>query len=293
MDRGDNLKIIKNLEETNKKLREESIKLKEDAKKMERLRTIGFLSAGILHEIKNPLNFINSFAKLSIDLIAEAKDVIDQLHENNDRESVSEIIELTSMIDSNVLKIYENGMHAQRIIYGMLGQTRSGASVFEKTNINQLLEDFVKLSYHAIRGENNTFNCRLEFDFSPDLSELNLATNEIIRVVINFANNAFYALNEKQKKSDEEYQAILNVSTIKKENHQLEIRFKDNGIGIPLDVQEKLFLPFFTTKPIGEGTGLGLALSNEIITKVHKGTIRVDSTPNEYTIFIISLPTNL
>lgn len=296
MDTDDGMQIIKKLEEANKKLREESIKVKKEIKQMERLSALGFLSAGILHEIKNPLNFINSFAKLSRDLIVEINDAVNELssiYKEQENELVSEIIELVGILDDNVLKIYENGMYTQRITNGMLGQTRSGTSEFEKTNINQLLEEFVKLSYYAIRGKDNTFNCKLEFNFTPDLTELKVSINQMIRVVINFANNAFYALNEKRKKSNEEYQAVLSVSTIKKEDNQLEIYFKDNGIGIPIDVQEKLFLPFFTTKPIGEGTGLGLSLSYEIITKGHKGTIRVDSVPNEYAMFVISLPTNL
>lgn len=291
-----NENIIKNLEKENTRMKSEIAKLEKNSKRTERLAALGYLSAGILHEIRNPLNFVNTFSKISGELIEETKEIMSQvaaIAPAEQQELLEEVQELINMLEGNITKIHDNGMRAQRIINGMLGQTReSDSSPFEKVDINQLLEEFTKLSYHAMRGEDNTFNCRFNFNFAPNLPKINLSSNDIIRVVINLVNNAIYALNEKRKIVTD-FEAILSVSTHETEDGQLEIRFRDNGIGMSPEVLKKLFNSFFTTKPTGKGTGLGLSLSKEIIIKAHKGTIRAVSSLHEYSEFIITIPMNL
>ncbi|MBI9066874.1 MAG: hypothetical protein JEZ09_06235 [Salinivirgaceae bacterium] len=256
----------------------------------DQLAQIGKLSAGIFHEIKNPLNFIINFTKLSQDLSEEMKDMMKDLGDIANADSVNELLDIGSMLDTNLQKILENGERAQRIITTMLAQINDNQeTVFAPTNINQLIDEFTKLAYQGVRANDSDFNVAIKTDYDATIGMINIGAQEISRVIINIINNACYALNEKKKVLKDSFSPEISIST-KKQGGTVEIRIKDNGTGIPKNVIEKLFTPFFTTKPAGQGTGLGLSLSYDIITKVHKGKIQILSKENEYTEFVINLP---
>ncbi|MCF8369980.1 MAG: two-component sensor histidine kinase [Bacteroidales bacterium] len=259
----------------------------------DKLAFIGRLTAGILHEIKNPLNFINNFSKLSQELLGEMKEMIEGARDKLDQDTLADLVETNTMLVSNLGKILENGERAQKIVFSMLSQMREKQDVvFEKTDVNKLLDEFAKLAYQGMRGVDKEFNLTFKTDYDPSIGSINLGLQEISRVIINLVNNACYALNEKKKNLHDTFSPELLLVT-KQLNGFVEMRIRDNGSGIPPSVINKLFTPFFTTKPKGQGTGLGLSLSYDIITDAHKGKIEVTSKENEYTEFRILIPTNL
>ena len=247
----------------------------------EKMASLGELTAGIAHEIQNPLNFVNNFSELNTELIDELQTEIKS--GNND-----EALLISNGIRENEEKISHHGKRADAIVKGMLQHSRSGIGVKEPTDINAMADEYLRLSYRGIRAKDNSFTATIETGFDETIGRISVIPQDISRVLVNLYNNAFYAVNEKKKLLNGEYEPKVTVSTIKTD-HQIEIIVKDNGNGIPQKIQDKIFQPFFTTKPTGQGTGLGLSLSYDII-KAHGGEIRVDSKEDEFTEFTVQIP---
>lgn len=295
----DNSKPIEELQLANATLSDDIQKLNHEIEEVyqrfeqqSQLASIGELTAGILHEIRNPLNFVNNFSRLSLDLVEELKELLAQFHTAPDSVDMEELDELVEMIGANITRILENGGRAERITQTMLAQTRTDAERLTPTDLNQLVEEFSKLAYQGVRGQDREFNVSLVFELDPAMGKVRLMPNEFTRVIINLVNNACYAINMKRKASEgQEYIPEIKISTVKKGN-EVEIRIRDNGTGIPDEVVQRVFSPFFTTKPRGEGTGLGLSLSLRTINELHKGKLTVQTKPDVFTEFTIVLPLN-
>jgi signal transduction histidine kinase len=249
----------------------------------EKMASLGELTAGIAHEIQNPLNFVNNFSEVSQELCSE-------IEEETKAGNTQEVLSITADLKQNLEKIHHHGKRADSIVKGMLEHSRASSGEKQLTDINTLVEEYLRLSYHGLRVRDKDFNA--DFTFTPDTSlpHLEVAPQEIGRVLLNLFNNAFYATEQKKAQLNGQYQPQVIVST-KATRDKVEVRVRDNGTGIPEGVQQKIFQPFFTTKPTGEGTGLGLSLSYDIIAKGHRGELRVESLQGEFTEFIIWLPT--
>ncbi|MEO8414938.1 MAG: ATP-binding protein, partial [Ginsengibacter sp.] len=247
----------------------------------EKMASLGELTAGIAHEIQNPLNFVNNFSEVN-------KELLNELNEGIEKGNYEDVKTIAKDITDNEEKINHHGKRADAIVKGMLQHSRQTKGVKELTDINALADEYLRLSYHGMRAKDKTFNAELKTDFDNSIGKLNIIPQDIGRVLLNLYNNAFYAVNDKKKSADESYQPTVSVQT-KKINDEIVIRVKDNGNGIPQKIVDKIFQPFFTTKPTGEGTGLGLSLSYDIV-KAHGGEIKVESKENEGTQFIILLP---
>jgi signal transduction histidine kinase len=249
------------------------------------MASLGQLTAGIAHEIKNPLNFVNNFAELSGDLL-------DELHDAVASNQQGEIDELTATLKGNLAKIAEHGRRADGIVRGMLEHSRGSSGERRSVDLNTLVDEALTLAYHGARAQDQNFNITLERDFEEGIAPITLVPQDITRVLLNLANNGFYAARRRQSmEATPGFEPTLKVVT-REPGNTVEIRVYDNGIGIPEEVKDKLFQPFFTTKPTGEGTGLGLSISYDIITQQHGGSITVDSKVGEYTEFTIRLPRN-
>ena len=247
----------------------------------EKMASLGELTAGIAHEIQNPLNFVNNFSEVNTELI-------DELEQEADKGNIEEVKALAGDIKENEQKINHHGKRADAIVKGMLQHSRQTTGVKEPTDINALCDEYIRLSYHGLRAKDKNFNSDFKTDFDESIGKLNVVPQDIGRVLLNLYNNAFYAVSEKKKHSDISYQPVVTVTT-KKLIDKIEIIVKDNGNGIPKKVLDKIFQPFFTTKPTGQGTGLGLSLAYDIITKEHNGTIKVESKEGGGSEFIIQL----
>jgi signal transduction histidine kinase len=247
----------------------------------EKMASLGELTAGIAHEIQNPLNFVNNFSDLNKELLEDLKAEI----ENG---NFSEVALLATNIEANEVKIALHGRRADGIVKSMLQHSSISTGQNEPTYINTLVDEYLRLSYHGLRAKDKGFNAKIETYFDESIGKLNIVPQEIGRVLLNLFNNAFYAINEKVKKAGQDFEPLVTVST-KRVNGKVEIAVQDNGMGISKSVQDKIFQPFFTTKPTGEGTGLGLSLSYDIV-KAHGGDLKVESTEGEGAVFIIQLP---
>jgi len=248
----------------------------------EKMASLGELTAGIAHEIKNPLNFINNFSEVNNELIDEMKD---ELAVGNQQLA----IEIADDIKQNLEKINQHGKRADAIIKGMLQHSRSSSGQKELADINTLCDEYLRLCYHGLRAKDKSFNSAMKTDFDNSIGNINIIPQDIGRVVLNLLTNAFYAVDEKKKQQPEGYEPTVSIST-KKIGEKVEIKVSDNGNGIPMHVMEKIFQPFFTTKPTGQGTGLGLSLSYDIITKGHGGELKAETKEGEFTTFRIDLP---
>jgi signal transduction histidine kinase len=253
----------------------------------EKLASLGQLTAGIAHEIKNPLNFVNNFSALSAELIDELNDVLKSAA--LDDKAREEIDELTHMLKSNLEKVVQHGKRADSIVKNMLLHSREGSGEHRPADINAIVEESLNLAYHGARAEKPGFNITLQRNFDPAARMIDLYPQEITRVLLNLISNGFYAANKRKESGEEGFEPMLSATT-KSLGNSVEIRIRDNGTGIPLEVKEKMFNPFFTTKPAGEGTGLGLSMSHDIVVKQHGGKIDVDTEPGVFTEFIITLP---
>jgi two-component system, NtrC family, sensor kinase len=247
----------------------------------EKMASLGELTAGIAHEIQNPLNFVNNFSDINKELLEEMYAEINGGHIENMKEIASSILE-------NEIKINAHGKRADAIVKGMLQHSRRSVGQKELTDINILADEYLKLSYHGLRTKENSFNVTMKTDFDPGVSRIFIIPQDIGRVFLNLYNNAFYATVEKKKLRPDDYEPTVWVSS-KTDIHSVVITIRDNGNGIPDKIREKIFQPFFTTKPTGQGTGLGLSLSYDVI-KAHGGSISLNSVENEFTEFIIKLP---
>lgn len=248
----------------------------------EKMASLGELTAGIAHEIQNPLNFVNNFSEVSMELM-------DEMEAEIGKGDLEEARTIANDIKQNLEKINYHGKRADSIVKGMLQHSRAGNNVKEPTNINALTDEYLRLAYHGLRAKDKSFNAELETHFDANLPKINLIPQDIGRVLLNLFTNAFYATHQKQKTENGTYKPCVSVTTALK-NDIVEITVKDNGMGIPDAIKDKIMQPFFTTKPTGEGTGLGLSLSYDIVVKSHAGTISIDSKESEYTIFTIRLP---
>ena len=292
--------------QTEKKRAEEALKILKATQNQliqsEKLASLGELTAGIAHEIQNPLNFVNNFSELSVDLVKEVNEEID-------KPAIDKIYvkELMHDLTHNQEKINLHGKRASSIVKGMLEHSRASTGVKELTDINKLCDEYFRLAYHGLRAKDKEFNCELITHFDETLPKIDIIPQDVGRVVLNLINNAFYAVNERKNSSnlnnsnligashltgleDKKYKPVVTVIT-KKTDNAIEISVKDNGIGMSENVKAKVFQPFFTTKPTGSGTGLGLSLAYDIITKGHSGKLTVESTLDEGSTFIIQLPT--
>jgi two-component system, NtrC family, sensor kinase len=265
----------------------------------EKMASLGELTAGIAHEIQNPLNFVNNFSEVSTELV---KEMVDEVDKGN----TAEVKAIANDVVQNLEKINYHGQRAADIVKGMLQHSRSSSGVKEPTDINALCDEYLRLAYHGLRAKDKNFNAKFETIFDASIGKINIQPQEMGRVILNLINNAFYAVSERQKVEGLRYKAentlhltpstlnpayepTVTIST-KKTTNGIEIKLADNGTGIPQKAVDKIFQPFFTTKPTGQGTGLGLSLSYDIITKAHGGTLTVETKQNEGTTFIINLP---
>ncbi len=254
----------------------------------EKMASLGELTAGIAHEIQNPLNFVNNFSEVNSELIAEMKQEIEIGNSEN-------VKDLANSIDENEQKIIFHGKRADTIVKGMLQHSRSSSGVKEPTDINALANEYLRLAFHGLRAKDKSFNVNMKTDFDESLSvdpagigKVNVIPQDIGRVILNIIMNAFYAVTEKKKLRGSEYEPVVSVTT-KKIGNKAEVRVKDNGNGVPQKILDKIFQPFFTTKPTGQGTGLGLSLSYDIV-KAHGGELKVETKDGEGAEFIIQLP---
>jgi signal transduction histidine kinase len=256
----------------------------------EKLASLGQLTAGIAHEIKNPLNFVNNFSSLSRELIDELNEVL-KTAELDDKMR-EEIDELSHMLKGNLEKVVQHGKRADSIVKNMLLHSREGSGEHRPTDINTIVEESLNLAYHGARAEKPGFNITLKRNLDPNAGMVDVYPQEITRVFLNLISNGFYAAAKRNEAGEEGFEPTL-CATTKSNGNAVEIRIRDNGTGIPPKVKEKMFNPFFTTKPAGEGTGLGLSMSHDIVVKQHEGKIEVQTEPGSFTEFIITLPRKL
>ncbi|MEZ4900351.1 MAG: ATP-binding protein [Spirosomataceae bacterium] len=253
----------------------------------EKMASLGELTAGIAHEIQNPLNFVNNFSELSVELIGEVKE---ERSKENDQRNEELIDELLSDLSENQAKINFHGNRASSIVKSMLEHSRSGTGAIEMTDLNGLIDEYLLLSFHSFRAKDKSFNATILKDFDENAGKIKLIAQDFGRVILNLFNNAFYAVSEQEKKQIAlNFKPTVSVQTRRVDKH-IEIRIKDNGIGIPATITAKIFQPFFTTKPTGQGTGLGLSLSYDIVTKGHNGTLELITEENQGTEFVITIP---
>jgi len=255
----------------------------------EKMASLGQLTAGIAHEIKNPLNFVNNFAELTVDLAKELGEEIDVLEQKLLAKESEYLREIVGDISSNAQKISDHGKRADSIVKGMLLHSRGKSGDKQPTDINAVLAEYVNLGYHGMRAQDNTFNLKIEADYDNSIGMVNVVPQNLSRVFLNIINNACYSTNQKKKELKDAYFPILEVHT-KNLTDKVEIRIRDNGFGIPQDIIDKVFNPFFTTKPAGQGTGLGLSLSFDIVVQEHQGEMNVNSKEGEYAEFVIVIP---
>jgi signal transduction histidine kinase len=254
----------------------------------EKLASLGQLTAGIAHEIKNPLNFVNNFAALSAELTDELNDVLKPASINE--KIRNEVDELTRLLKDNLEKVVQHGKRADSIVKNMLLHSREGSGDHRPADINALVDESLNLAYHGARAERPDFNVTLQRDFDPAAGTIEVFPQEITRVFLNLVSNGFYAVTKRRRENGgAAFEPTLRATT-KNLGDTVEIRIRDNGTGIPPEVKDRMFNPFFTTKPAGEGTGLGLSMSHDIIVKQHGGTIDVDTEPGHFTEFRIVLP---
>ncbi len=276
----------KAIEETNSALQKSLEELKAAQAQLiqsEKMASLGELTAGIAHEIQNPLNFVNNFSDVSTELV-------DEMNEEIDKGNLEDAKQIAQDLKQNLEKINHHGKRAGDIVKGMLQHSRSSSGQKELTDINALADEYLRLAYHGLRAKDKTFNAAMKTDFDETIGLIKIIPQDIGRVVLNLITNAFYAVTERKKLQPEGYEPVVAVGT-KKEAGKVEICVSDNGTGIPQKVMDKIFQPFFTTKPTGQGTGLGLSLSYDIV-KAHGGELKVETKEGEGSEFIIQLPTN-
>ncbi|HEU5164801.1 MAG TPA: ATP-binding protein [Chitinophagaceae bacterium] len=273
------------IEEANKELTKTLEELKATQAQLiqsEKMASLGELTAGIAHEIQNPLNFVNNFSEVSNELIDE---MTEQLEKGNAEDAKA----IANEIKMSLEKINIHGKRADGIVKSMLQHSRTSSNKKEPTDINVLADEYLRLAYHGMRAKDKSFNAALKTDYDENIGLIKIISQDIGRVILNLITNAFYAVMEKKKLHQEGYEPTVTVST-KKIDNKIIVNVKDNGTGIPQRALDKIFQPFFTTKPTGQGTGLGLSLSYDIVTKGHGGELKVETKEGEYTGFSVILP---
>ncbi|MCA1468560.1 HAMP domain-containing protein [Bradyrhizobium sp. IC3195] len=286
----ENTRLLKQLRERTTELSQSLDNLRTAQDRLiqtEKLASLGQLTAGIAHEIKNPLNFVNNFSAVSTELIDELNEILQSAV--LDGKTKKEVDELTGMLRANLEKVVQHGKRADSIVRNMLLHSRQGSGEHRAVDINAVVEESLNLAYHGARAERPAFNVTLQRDFDPAAGMIDVYPQEITRVLLNLISNGFYAATKRKESEGDAFEPTLRAAT-KNLGDRVQIRIRDNGTGIPAEVKEKMFNPFFTTKPAGEGTGLGLSMSHDIVVKQHGGTIDVDTTQGVFTEFIITLP---
>jgi two-component system NtrC family sensor kinase len=253
----------------------------------EKLASLGQLTAGIAHEIKNPLNFVNNFSALSVELVDEMTDLLRDAA--LDERTCQGMDELRETLKSNLERVVQHGKRADSIVKNMLLHSRSGSGEHRLVEINTIIDESLNLAYHGARAERQGFNISLVRDLDPAAGVADIYPQEITRVLLNLISNGFYAATRRAAAAGDGFEPRLNAQT-RNLGDTVEIRIRDNGMGISPEIREKIFDPFFTTKPAGEGTGLGLSMSHDIVVKQHGGTIEVATEPGSFTEFVIKLP---
>lgn len=280
----------KAVEESNDALQKSLEELKAAQQQLiqsEKMASLGELTAGIAHEIQNPLNFVNNFSDVSAELV-------DEMNEEIGKGNLEDAKQIAQDLKQNLEKINHHGKRAGDIVKGMLQHSRSSGGIKELTDINALADEYLRLAYHGLRAKDKTFNAAMKTDYDESIGLIKIIPQDIGRVVLNLITNAFYAVTERKKQQPEGYEPVVSVITFKippSGGGGAEIHVKDNGTGIPQKALDKIFQPFFTTKPTGQGTGLGLSLSYDIV-KAHGGELKVETKEGEGTTFIIELPAN-
>jgi signal transduction histidine kinase len=285
----ENVRLFESVEARTRELADSLLDLRTTQDRLvqtQKLASLGQLTAGIAHEIKNPLNFVNNFSGVSGELIDE---LLETLKDPFDDKARTEINELAKTLRSNLDKIVQHGKRADAIVKNMLLHSREGSGEHRLVDINALVEESLNLAYHGARAEKQGFTITLERSFDPAAGQADVFPQDITRVLLNMILNGFYAATKRKEADSDGYEPTLLAST-RSLGDRVEIRVWDNGTGIPSEVKDKMFNPFFTTKPAGEGTGLGLSISHDIIVKQHGGAIEVETEPGEYTEFRIVLP---
>ena len=251
----------------------------------EKMASLGELTAGVAHEIQNPLNFVINFGEINAELVSEIKERVDK--ETLPKEFTEDINPLINAFSDNLRKILHHSKRADGIVKNMLQHSRRQTGAMELTNLNELAEEYVKLAYHGYRTKHKSFRCSFQTSYDEDMDRIDLVPEDIGHTLVNLFNNAFFSMNEKLKLSGGDYEPVLKISTERHGNKAL-ITVRDNGLGMPAKIMDKIYQPFFTTKPTGEATGLGLSLSYDMI-KAHQGEIKADSIEGEFAAFTIEL----
>jgi signal transduction histidine kinase len=268
----------------------EIVRAQEKLVMQEKLASLGQLTAGIAHEIKNPLNFVNNFAALSVELAKELREKLERRRAKSEgRDDFADIEEILDLLVQNAEKINHHGQRADGIVKSMMQHARGSSGQREPADINQLLDDAVNLVYHGMRANDASFNITIEKDYDETISKLEVVPQDLSRVFLNIVNNACFAAHQKKKENLDGFSPTLFVAT-QNFGDKIEIRIRDNGNGIPAEIREKIFNPFFTTKPTGQGTGLGLSISHDIIVQQHHGEIKVETEEGKFTEFVVRLP---
>jgi signal transduction histidine kinase len=280
----ENARLFKDVEASLEDLRTTQDRLVQTQK----LASLGQLTAGIAHEIKNPLNFVNNFSGVSVELIDELRQELEGVKVGSKARAA--IAELTNTLRDNLDKVVQHGKRADAIVKNMLLHSREGSGEHRRVDVNALVEESLNLAYHGARAENQSFKITMERAFDPAAGQVDVFPQEITRALLNLISNGFYAATKRKGQGNSDtYEPTLTAAT-KNLGDKVEIRIRDNGPGVLPEVREKMFNPFFTTKPAGEGTGLGLSIAHDIIVKQHSGSIEVDSQPGEFTEVRIVLP---
>jgi len=255
----------------------------------EKLASLGALTAGIAHEIKNPLNFVNNFADLSGELMTELREELEKYKDRIPADEFENLEGLIRDLSGNAKKINEHGRRADGIVKSMLLHSRGQAGERQATDLNAMLEEYVNLAYHGMRAQDSSFNVTIVRELAPDIGKIDAVPQDLSRVFLNILNNACYAANDKAKKAAPGFAPTLTVRTVNL-GEWVEVRIRDNGQGIPQEIRDRIFHPFFTTKPTGQGTGLGLSISHDIVVIEHGGQLEVETEAGEFTEFIVRLP---
>ena len=267
--------------------------LQEQLHKQEKMASLGLLSAGIAHEIQNPLNFVINFSKMSVKLLEQLQEVIDDCSDKLSEDDAADMEDISADLKENLTKIQEHGERAISIIRGILLHSRGKAGEFLPTDVGQLVHEYVWLSYHAMRANDKSFNISIHEDIQESMPQMMVIPQDLSRAVLNVMNNACYTVKERAEKEGDGYMPTIEVKVALMQaegSFELRIDIKDNGMGMTKEVQAKIYDNFFTTKPAGKGTGLGMAITYEIITKNHNGRILLESEPNVGTTFSFIIP---
>ena len=264
--------------------------LRQQLNKQEKMASLGLLSAGIAHEIQNPLNFVINFSKMSVTLLEDLRDILDNCSDKLSEDDAADLRDISEDLQENLGKIQEHGERAISIIRGILLQSRGKAGEKLPTDIGQLVHEYVWLSYHAMRANDKNFNISIQENIQEGMPKVMVVPQDISRAVLNVMNNACYTVKERTARDGEDYKPTIAVTVALKDDSELRIDITDNGMGMTPEVQEKIFQNFFTTKPAGQGTGLGLGITYDIITKTHDGQLLVQSQLNVGSTFTFIIP---